>query len=225
MLEKFFNNHPILGHLTALIAGVLLPLSLAPFNWWPLGILSVLVFLISISGATSGKILIRFYLYSLGMYGLGVSWIYVSINVYGGAPAPLALLLVIIAVLGWSLNGLLFGFVYIKWVRFFTRGHLLAFPVLWVLSEWGRSWFPTGFPWAYIGYGHLGSPLAGFAPITGVLGISFAVVLSAVLLHQILEQKKPAPVLGILVIWLAGCALSQVDFVEEKDQITVAAIQ
>jgi apolipoprotein N-acyltransferase len=228
LLEKFFNNHPYLphiGHLTALIAGLLLPLSLAPFDWWPLGILSVLIFLESISGGSPGRILIRFYLYSLGTFALGVSWIYVSINVYGGAPPILAGFLVILFILAWSLNGLLLGFVYIKWARYFPRGHLFAFPVLWVLSEWFRGWFLTGFPWIYIGYGHLSSPLAGFAPVAGVLGISFVVVLSAVLIHQFLEQRKPVLILGVLVIWLSGFGLSQVDFVEEKGQVTVAAVQ
>ena len=225
MLEKLFNSHPSLGHLTALIAGLLLPLSLAPFNWWPLGILSVLVFLKSIAAQSAGRILIRFYLYSLGAYALGISWIYVSINVYGGAPPILAGFLVILFILAWSLNGLLFGFVYLKWSRYFPQGHLLAFPVLWVLSEWFRGWFLTGFPWLYIGYGHLSSPLAGFAPVTGVLGVGFVAVLSAVLLHQFIEHKKPVSIMGLLAIWLSGFGLSQVDFVDEKKLITVAAVQ
>ncbi len=228
MLDKltaFFNLHPGAGHLAALMSGVLLPLSLAPFEWWPLGILSVLLFLTTIHDQAPGRSLIRFYLYSLGMYGLGVSWIYVSINVYGGASVFLAALLVLLSIVAWSLNGLLLGLLYTRWVRYFPQWHLLAFPAIWVLMEWFRGWFLTGFPWLYIGYGHLTSPLAGFAPVAGVLGVSFFVVASAVLLYQSLAEKKVAPILGLLVIWAAGFMLSEIGFVKEKKQITVAAIQ
>ena len=51
-------------------------------------------------------------------------------------------------------------------------GMLMGFPVTWVLSEWLRSWLFTGFPWLYLGYAHLDTPIAGWAPIVGVYGLS-----------------------------------------------------
>jgi len=159
------------------------------------------------------------------MFSLGVSWIYVSINVYGGAPVILAGFLVILFVLAWSLNGLLFGFFYTRWIKYFPKGQLLVFPALWVFMEWFRGWFLTGFPWLYIGYGHLSSPLAGYAPVVGVLGVSFCVVLSAALIFQFFERRKIGPVIGLLIIWMSGFALSSVNFVTEQKQISVAAVQ
>jgi apolipoprotein N-acyltransferase len=44
---------------------------------------------------------------------------------------------------------------------------------LWMLFEWLRGNLFTGFPWLALGYSQAPfSPLAGFAPIIGVYGIS-----------------------------------------------------
>ena len=47
---------------------------------------------------------------------------------------------------------------------------MLVFAACWTLAEWLRSCLLTGFPWLYLGYGHLDTPLAGWAPVFGVFG-------------------------------------------------------
>src|SRR5262245_27990094 len=76
--------------LWAPLAGALVTLSLAPFNIWPAGILScaIYVMLLSTCNATAG--LWRGWLYGVGLFGSGVSWIYVSIHDHGNASMPLA---------------------------------------------------------------------------------------------------------------------------------------
>jgi apolipoprotein N-acyltransferase len=50
---------------------------------------------------------------------------------------------------------------------------MLLHPALWALSEWVRSWLLSGFPWLSIGYSQVpSSPLAGYAPLLGVYGVS-----------------------------------------------------
>ena len=45
---------------------------------------------------------------------------------------------------------------------------------LWVLLEWLRGWCSTGFPWLSLGYAMIDSPLAGWAPLLGVYGVTWA---------------------------------------------------
>ncbi len=219
------DKYPLAGHIVALVSGALVPLSLAPFNWWPLGIVSVLLFLICIDKQSLGTTILRFYLYYAAMFGLGVSWIFVSINVYGGASPALAGFLVMIFVMAWSLTGLLHGYVYGRFIAEVPSGLMLGFPAIWVLSEWVRSWLLTGFPWLFIGYGHLSSPLTGYAPLLGILGVSFSVVLTAALLYRFMMSRNYLYLVFVVATWLLGFMLHEHDFVVEKEQVEVAAVQ
>ena len=55
----------------------------------------------------------------------------------------------------------------------------MFFPASWVITEWFRSWFLTGFPWLYLGNSQIDFVLSSLAPLTGVLGVSFICVLIA----------------------------------------------
>ena len=61
-----------------------------------------------------------------------------------------------------------------------------------------RGWLFTGFPWLALGYSQApGSPLAGFAPLLGVFGVSLAAALVAAglasLIARIAEQRSRVP--------------------------------
>ena len=58
----------------------------------------------------------------------------------------------------------------------------VGLPALWMLSEWLRGTLLTGFPWLASGYAHTDGPLAGWAPIFGMYGITLAAALVAGLL-------------------------------------------
>ena len=64
---------------------------------------------------------------------------------------------------------------------------LLLIPALWMLAEWLRGWVLTGFPWLVAGYSQIDTPLAGFAPLAGLYGVSFALVLLAGLIEHLLR--------------------------------------
>ena len=63
-------------------------------------------------------------------------------------------------------------------VRLATPGwfrRALLFASLWTLAEWSRGWAFTGFPWLAAGYSQATpSPLAGYAPLLGVFGVSWS---------------------------------------------------
>ena len=57
------------------------------------------------------------------------------------------------------------GYVVVRWCRSRARaGWLLLVPAAWVLLEWWRGWFLSGFPWLSLGYSQTDTWLAGLAP-------------------------------------------------------------
>ena len=68
--------------LLALIAGLLFPLAFAPYDLWPLLLVSIGASFWSLRHAPSAReAMLRGWLYGLGLFGFGVSWVHVSNNV------------------------------------------------------------------------------------------------------------------------------------------------
>ena len=230
------------GDLCALIAGCLLPLSLAPFDWWPLGILSaaLLAWLLRWQSAWGG--FKRSLLFGAGMYGVGASWVYVSIHQFGMAAPWLAVSLTALFALGMALVFALPFYAYCRWFVPSRPGYLLAFPAIWVLGEWIRSWLLTGFPWLYLGYGHLDTWLAGWAPVFGVFGVSYAAVFTGVALSYLVfdftrdrlrppgYRRKPLPtgltLAAFAMLWLGGWGLQHLRWTQPEDEaVSVGLVQ
>jgi apolipoprotein N-acyltransferase len=105
---------------------------------------------------------------------------------------------------------------------------LLLIPGLWTLAEWVRGWFLTGFPWLTLGYSQLDAPLAGFAPVLGVLGISLAAASAAGAVALLASRSTPRSVaLGaLLVIGLAGAWLQRETWTQPiGEPVTVSLLQ
>lgn len=218
------------AYLLALLAGGCLPFSLAPFNLWPIAIIGIALLALLIADQRPTQTFIRSFFFGLGFYGIGVSWIFVSIHFYGGASALLAGLLTLIFV---SFIALIFALPFVVFSRYFKASAvklLLVFPLIWMLGEWLRSWLLTGFPWLYVGYGHLDTWLAGWAPIAGVFGISLIVAATGALLAQVLRSRPDRTMTvatSIMVLfWLGGIALQKVNWtLLDTQPITVALVQ
>ena len=191
--------------LPLLCTGALLPLAFAPFALTIAAPFSIaLYYWLTV---TQTHHLLRGWMYGLGVFGLGASWVYVSIHDYGHAPVPLAALLTILFCAGLAI---LFGLQSVIFGRLSNTVKTdakntssiadqgtgrpsglwrpLAFAGLWVLFEWTRSWLLTGFPWLYAGYAALNTPLAGWAPVTGVFGNSLLFALIGALFGELLVQ-------------------------------------
>lgn len=172
----------------------------------------------------------RFYLSAVGMYGVGVSWIFVSIHEHGGAGVLLAAFLVAAFVLSFSLFALVHGWLYMRFVRAAPFGLTLGFAVAWLLREWTLTWALTGFPWLFAGYAPIDTWLAGYAPAAGVLGVGFIVVLQASLIGRMLvrpvRRNVTTGVIVIVAVWLGGFGLWRVHWVKPTGKyITVSAVQ
>ena len=230
MATKLFKQNVILS-IIALIAGIQLPLTFAPFNVYVAAIISPALLLATWVYTPPKQALLRGFLYGLGGFAAGLYWIYISVHTYGNAPLPLAFLLtgLLIAVL--ALFPAAQGYLL---VRFFSRNNLskflLAFPASWVLFEWIRSWFLTGFPWLLLGYSQMSSPLRGFAPLVSVYGVSFLVALTAgaIVVPFVLRRLKPIIVtlLLIIIIWITGFWLTHQQWTQPQGKpVSVALMQ
>lgn len=217
--------------LYALIAGALIPLSFAPFNVWFVGILSLILLALLLHQQTLISVLWRSWFFAVGMYATGISWIYNSISGFGGAPVPLALLLVAVFVCLMAAMFCLPFYLFGRWFNRYPLSLVIAFPATWLLTEWLRTWLFTGFPWLFMGYGHLHTWLAGWAPVIGVMGISLICALTAgVIAQSVLTAKKSRglKVAGIatLLLWSSGLALKHVEWLEvAAEPISLAMVQ
>jgi len=221
------------GHLIALAAGAITPLALAPFDLWPLALLSIALFYLGLRDLLPRQAAVRGWCYGFGLFLAGTSWVYVSIHDYGAASPPLAAFLTLLFVSG---LGLLFALAAWLWARWLRRveaplADTLAFAAFWLAQEVFRSWFLTGFPWLYAGYSQLDGPLAGLAPVGGVWLLSFVLALSAALLVNLprLRQHKPFAALALLLLlapWVSGLALKDRAWTQAAGQpLSVSAMQ
>jgi apolipoprotein N-acyltransferase len=223
--------NPLFVLILAPLAGALVTLSLAPFNFWPAGILSCILYAYLLCTCSARQGLWRGWLYGLGMFGSGVSWVYVSIHVHGNASIPLAVGLTALFCAGLALLHALFAWCYIRFVRPLPGGMLVGFPALWVLFEWLRSWLLTGFPWLYLGYAHIETSISGWAPIMGVFGLSFICALSGTCLFLAWRSRQPVACVTYAVImitlWGGGEILKSTQWVAKASEkpLTVAIVQ
>jgi apolipoprotein N-acyltransferase len=203
------------GHLLALIAGTLITLSLAPFDYWPLGILSLIALHGLLDNLSPHQAAWRGWWYGVGLFGSGISWIYVSIHDYGAASGPLAGGLTGSFALALALMHAGLGYGYARWIRPLRGGRTAGFAAWWVLWEWVRLWLLTGFPWLYVGYAHLDTPLAGWAPVVGIYGLGFIVALTAAALATAHHWRRTLPaLLASLICWAGGAGLQRIDWTQ-----------
>src|SRR5207245_1444768 len=153
--------------------------------------------------------------FGAGLFAVGASWVYVSLHDFGMLPAPLAAIgtLAYCAIL--SLYPAAAGWFLARLVRAPLTAALIAFPAAWTLFEWLRGWVFTGVPWLALGYSQVDSPLAGFAPVIGVYGVSFVTALCAGLLVIVVTDSGEARVAGGVALAVAfglGQLLKQIEW-------------
>jgi apolipoprotein N-acyltransferase len=215
-----------LAPLFALVLGALTPFSLAPFHCWPVALITIGLFAELLPGQTVRGAAWRAFCFGFGLWAYGASWLYVSVHDYGHTPFWLAAPGVGVVA---AIMALFFAAVGALHARCFNaRGHLPAFLALFVIGEWLRSWFLTGFPWLFTGYAFVDTWLSGYAPLLGVFGVGLLAVLSTLFGMEVLKRGVAAwkPALGIAVIWLSGMALQQVSWtVVDRHPFSVSIVQ
>ncbi len=126
-------------------------------------------------------------------------------------------------------------YIFARWFNRHSLGLIIALPACWLLGEWVRTWLFTGFPWLFLGYAHINTPLAGWAPITGVMGISFILVFTAAVIVDWIWRIKSEPEnKSVLIIasvccatfWIAGTGLKNITWAEpDTTPIKIGMVQ
>ncbi|MBI5447729.1 MAG: UDP-2,3-diacylglucosamine diphosphatase [Gammaproteobacteria bacterium] len=200
----------------ALLAGALTPFAFAPYAYWPLAILcpTLLLFTLTTSLSQEKKslhfvsrqlILTRGFLFGIGLFGVGTSWVFISIHTYGNTSFFISSLITLLFVWILALFPTLHAFLT---SRLPFKSLWLSFPVTGALVEWLRSWFFSGFPWLQLGQSQTHGPFKGFVPLLGNYGVSFLLLLCSVLLFLVLRLQKWRAGLFLLFILFSGAALS-----------------
>jgi apolipoprotein N-acyltransferase len=169
--------------LRAFLFGLLLPLSFAPFHLPGTAILSLAFLYIQLGKEQNQQAFWDGLFFGLGYFGLGVSWVFVSIHEYGHLNSALAALVTLAFLIYLSLFPALMAFIFKKWaIPRLTLLSCLLFSALWILTEYLRSIFLSGFPWLLLGFGQFDAPSKYLLPIIGVYGVGFLTCMTATIL-------------------------------------------
>lgn len=192
------------GIALATLAGALTVFGYAPFGWagLPIATLALLFGLWHRARRARDAAWLGF-AFGAGLFGAGVSWIYIALETFGGMAPPLAFIATAGFVAFLSLYPALAGWIAVRLTAANTFTRVLAAASAFVLAEWLRRTLFTGFPWLAVGYSQLpDSPLVGFAPAGGVWLVSLAVAIVAGLLVQAVDAVEAGR-------WrtVAGCAI------------------
>ncbi|WP_180108807.1 MULTISPECIES: apolipoprotein N-acyltransferase [unclassified Acinetobacter] len=208
--------------LIALFSGAIFSLSLAPYHYWWLAILSPALLYACLSQRAPKQSFFIGLAYGFGLWFVGAFWLYTSIHVYGDTNSALSVLMIAIMAIVMGLFTAVQSWLY---RRFFPETPL-TFAPLWVFFEWSKTWVFTGFPWLFAGYAFTERFLDGYAPLFGIFGVSFAVIVLACALVEILRKRIFWIVPSALVL-LGAWGAGQVQFVQPKNEkpLSVSLIQ
>jgi len=217
--------------IASVLAGALAVLGFAPLQLYPLPLLALTLLFVLLARTSSMRAGFLIGLaFGLGLFGAGVSWVYISLSVYGGMPAWLAALATLLFCVVLALFPAVAGALQARCCDDRAMRLLLVLPALWTLAEWTRGWMFTGFPWLTMGYSQVPhGPLAGFAPLVGVYGVSLLLALAAGLLAWIaLGWRRRARlglgIAGLAVLLAGGQVLRNVDWTTPAGQPTSVAL-
>ena len=102
-------------NLLALLAGAFTVAAFAPLSFSALAVLGLLGLFTLIPYEQPGRAAWRGFFFGLGLFGVGTSWVVISIHEFGHSPLPLAIFMTILMVAYLALFPALFAWAMARW--------------------------------------------------------------------------------------------------------------
>lgn len=221
------------SRLTACVIGLLSGgigvFAYSPFDYWPIAFISTLGLIWLVTTFDKGDALLGTFLWGVAYFAVGVNWVHVSMIQFGGVPELVSYLAVLLLAAYLALYPLLFAYVNQR----FRLQNPWVLAAIFTFTEYLRGVIFTGFPWLQFGYALIDSPFAGLAPILGVEGLSFFVVVASGYFLQIFRKMaerafklQSVALLSLLLIATWGTSwLRFVEVDESRPSQTISLVQ
>lgn len=210
-LQRLFNGERMLAILqskkgailASFILGLIATLSFAPYNLWPLGVLtlSFALWLVMMQKSALPVFLVIFF-YMTGLNAATLSWLNFVMQDFGQMHFVLSWLFELVLASYLALPYALLAYIIYKFLAKNIIAYLLCFlPIGFVAADFVVGYLFTGFPWTYIGYSAINSPFETYAPLIGVRGINLLMVLCAAAIALTITRRYIfLPVAGVIFI-------------------------
>jgi apolipoprotein N-acyltransferase len=217
-------------YVLAAAAGAALAAAFAPLEWWPLALVCPAVLIALWQDTTPVTAAWTGFWFNLGTFIAGIFWVYVGLHA-GGAPIWMAIFVGSGLVGVMALYGALTGYIIARWLP--PRGALrwmAGIPAAWVLIEWWRGWFLSGFGWLSLGYTQVDTWLGqAYDPIFGAYGVTALLAVGAGALVTLAwgRARERWIAAGVLVLpWLLALPLRSIAWTHDEGRpVGVAIVQ
>jgi len=211
MFNLFQSNW---GSIFSCLAGILYVLAFSPFDVSVFAFLAFIIFILSIENVSIKQASFRGYLFGLGVFGVGGSWVFSSmvVNNQGGIVVPVLMTLLFCCF--WAIFPAISVYLFVK-LRSRFQASIFLFPCVWICVEYIRGeWVLNGFPWLQFAYSQMDSLLSGYIPIIGVYGTGFIGICFSVFIADSLLNRKVNRLYFSIVFFVltAGFILKQIDW-------------
>ena len=199
------------------------PFAFAPYELWPVALIAFIgLYLVISSGVSRWEVLARCFLFGVGKFGAGTYWIFVSLHTYADISIGLSVALFATFLVAASA---LFSLIalFVVSTRYSVLDSLTFASGCCVVELAMSMPVAFSFPWLYLGYALIETPLSVFAPLGGVCMVGFAGVLSAVAMVQASRRNWGTPGIA-LALWCLGLVFP-VGGWEGGERISVALVQ
>ncbi|MFP6863188.1 apolipoprotein N-acyltransferase [Pseudomonas sp.] len=208
-------------------AGLALAAAFPSPGLWPLAWLALVPLLVSVRGKPLALAFRLGWTFGLSFYLAALYWVAPTVSNYTRIPVAVSLLLLLLLAVVVALGPGLFA-LGLEWMAAARISRVLVAPILWVVIEWSRTFFPVGFPWVSLGYSqHSVLTVLQTADLAGVYGISALLVFVNTALAELRDgaERHRRLVAAVVVLLVAVVTYGHLRLLAVEGARAVASIR